>query len=1737
MAKKKIPTPEEYFAKEKKIPSPEEYFSLKKKDDSEVSSIVSPEVEPVSTSKLIEEAEGYTPPEISLQEQAEAEKSLPITPEAPKTETEVEIAEAAEEFVTESQKRYEESLPLYHKALSEARENISIQKEKIAEEYKDKKPEDIYKVIPTTGTVGGYPVILTDPEFAKKVRPLELSEKYLDEVASVLEAESGKGGLSAAKLRVKHFDDLITLGWSNVLDAGQLKKVAQKSIEGKDLSQQEQTLLAFYGFKEDVKNDVEVPLAYDVIGGMIDMVPYMANIAVTGGIGASVSKATGTVIKETSKKAIAKYAAKGANYLLGKSVQALAMPMTYEGTLERQVGQVTYDEDGNLKVIEGDDPSTAFWKSYGSTVIEIGIEGVMDDVVRAGKLTQSKGLGALIRKETKFGSFTEELIEEFATAVAQAPIEGMTLEETFTPRMMATTTLAVGGVSGAMMGLDVATGKNKGKSAAKNRADMESFGKLLSAQTKKKIDDVVDKEEDLEEAGRKIEQIVDEGRKDKGWDNEAVFTVMSYASARNKDNHFNKELRKQKSQEVTGLKGERLTAEEDVTKIGDDEVRILRVKEINEIPEGFKDKAVKTLDDYYEYEVTGKDLKAQISDVTPKVEQEPVKEEKVAEKVAEKPVLEKEKPKVEPKIEEDEKKLQTQKTEASEGVSEKITKDKKEDDKRKEEVAPVKLPENVIETESGLFELNEEQTKQRAEMVDKYGKERADELIKEFVDINDLKKYSVTPGEEVEQKIKEDAKELESRKMRIEAERKKGEGVSDKDVPEVDRPVVQDGKKVEAKISKQELINKANSVEALNELAAQGKILFNDKARLNKVEELRKKGLYTSDDVEQEQIKTTGFKENVDENKKIEEHFKSKPIVSGAGVSFDIDVKTPKELHQKYLKKEGLMPKSVFDSWSRSQRKAQRQIEQSNFLAKDLKKALKSTYGKTKTGTPKVSTNQLEQINDILGRLGSDRLNRNEILKELPEQLREPISRMRDHIDAMSTALARSGMVEGDLVGKIQDNLGFYLTRTYRTHSDKKWNWKNIPDEVKIKAARVIKGDNPDMTIDEIEGYMRELVDNKDVNWGLSGGKTIGSKDLGILKKRKDIPIEIRELLGEYKDPTLNYMTSIAKLSYLVENNKFLEDIKESGLGIWLHSKPKGDFNIKIAADQSPTLAPLNGLYTTREIYDEFKKMKASQIPDWLRYWMTANSWTKYGKTILSPKTHVRNFTSNFMFQIANGRVDPSVGIKPFKVFVDYIRNKNNKEFREYYLNLVELGVVGESVRANEMKKNLNESWMYQQDFEKHGDNIFSKHKLSKPLRWTERAYQVEDDIHKVYAFEIEKKRYKNVFEKKYPDKPKEEINVMSDERAAEIVRSTMPTYSELPRLIEQLRRFPITGSFVSFPAEVLRTSYNTIDLATKEIINPETRNIGINRLIGLSSAVVLTGMLSLMSRIMIGMDADDEEEFKRFLPPWSRNSDILFIENKGDGLYTYVDLGFSDPHNYIKKPANAIQSISRGKNINEALLESAKELLDPFFGEEILLGRIQDIRSNKEKSSGRPVYNPVDSPGDRFLSMLEYLAKGVEPGGVSDAKRIAKAYRKKISDFGGTASPTDEILGVITGQKIQKLDIGSAYYWRSKESGEDISEAINMYRSAKNKADRGYRVDLDAEYKKANKSLTKAFDEARQDYLSALNLGVPSKDLYKTINNLRFGNYPNKKLSKAIVFGIYPTINRHTGNIEFKKQ
>ena len=74
--------------------------------------------------------------------------------------------------------------------------------------------------------------------------------------------------------------------------------------------------------------------------------------------------------------------------------------------------------------------------------------------------------------------------------------------------------------------------------------------------------------------------------------------------------------------------------------------------------------------------------------------------------------------------------------------------------------------------------------------------------------------------------------------------------------------------------------------------------------------------------------------------------------------------------------------------------------------------------------------------------------------------------------------------------------------------------------------------------------------------------------------------------------------------------------------------------------------------------------------------------------------------------------------------------------------------------------------------------------------------YQFGDDFWKIIGFENEVNLLM-----KYKKLSRAEAEPM----AAKRIRETYPTYSMVGRSVQKLRRFPLAGTFVSFPAEIVR--------------------------------------------------------------------------------------------------------------------------------------------------------------------------------------------------------------------------------------------------------------------------------------------------------------------------------------------
>jgi len=252
-----------------------------------------------------------------------------------------------------------------------------------------------------------------------------------------------------------------------------------------------------------------------------------------------------------------------------------------------------------------------------------------------------------------------------------------------------------------------------------------------------------------------------------------------------------------------------------------------------------------------------------------------------------------------------------------------------------------------------------------------------------------------------------------------------------------------------------------------------------------------------------------------------------------------------------------------------------------------------------------------------------------------------------------------------------------------------------------------------------IKGNMESLNrDPKGVPFGeLEIGKGI---EESILIKRK-VPPELRELLGEIRDPVFNIGNTMGKMSQLLADAKAFDDIYEMGKGKIFFDTPEeaaAAFKIdpsinpeKLKIRLSKGILPNNlaNKYTSPSIRKNFVNRMDEAGPMYKLYktlFVLPKALSQKAKTQYSPFTHVRNAISAPSFFAMNGNLSlfltnptelpnllKAAGL-PFKVgvtkggFKGMLKEADVREYAEAQ----ELGVINTNIILNEMQEVMNDS-------------------------------------------------------------------------------------------------------------------------------------------------------------------------------------------------------------------------------------------------------------------------------------------------------------------------------------------------------------------------------------------------------------------------------------------------------------
>lgn len=756
-------------------------------------------------------------------------------------------------------------------------------------------------------------------------------------------------------------------------------------------------------------------------------------------------------------------------------------------------------------------------------------------------------------------------------------------------------------------------------------------------------------------------------------------------------------------------------------------------------------------------------------------------------------------------------------------------------------------------------------------------------------------------------------------------------------------------------------------------------------------------------------------------------------------------------------------------------------------------------------------------------------------LQALPIELQPIAVEMRNKIDALGRDLIINNYVTPEQALNIEANMGEYVTRSYRAFNEKNWG-KKVPKEVRQEAFRFLaqeffpEAPRP-LTYEEQVKWAEEQAE-LELNRIIAGisdkytpDKTsqIKGANLGILQQRKNIPKEIRDLLGEYTDPGVNFAMTIGRISSMKSSMEFMTKVKELGMGniFWEADNRPPEASVQIAADSNKAWDPLAGLYTTPEVKEVFKEADDKQHP-LLRLWMRIVGTIRWGKTVGSVVTQIKNFESNIGFAVMNGHYRAGKAGESFKFMKDKLFGKEMSD-DAIIEKAVRLGIVDQSVGMRELKEMFNTDSLEKVILKTSLDQKSAIKRLGRGvgnvIGYLNKIYGTSDDFWKIYGFLNEAESLSNArYNKSYKDlTPEEQSDI--DIEASERTKNIYPTYDRVWEGAKILSKgFPIFGNFLSFQAESLRVLRNTISYAYNDLKDPATRKMGAQRLAGIAAYLsIRTTVLYAIAQLtgvgmagLLGIGNDDDEEQKlkdinSYGPTFIRSGDKFAID-KGDGKYTVYDVGSLEPYGTFFKTINALTEGSEGVE-DPGFFAAMDQLLGPYIELEMTVGTLLQLHNN-ETEWGSEIYNPLDPEGNQVLDKIGFVLKKMRPSTIDFIERIASKEDKGnevAAAFGGRGYEIDAAKGFSF-----KLRAASDLFEANRN-------ALNKIKFSQTASDEE-KQDAEKLFEERN---NKIIGLLSKDYEAAIRLGVNPETLDEALARKKFFQGYTKDVKQKIKTGI----------------
>ena len=579
----------------------------------------------------------------------------------------------------------------------------------------------------------------------------------------------------------------------------------------------------------------------------------------------------------------------------------------------------------------------------------------------------------------------------------------------------------------------------------------------------------------------------------------------------------------------------------------------------------------------------------------------------------------------------------------------------------------------------------------------------------------------------------------------------------------------------------------------------------------------------------------------------------------------------------------------------------------------------------------------------------------------------------------------------------IKANLGSYMHRSYTAFHDPDWARKAMGSPEYHAAVEATMRNNEGMTKEKATTSINKLIDDiaGGVYDGLVGFAATGSKDHSILRKRKlDDQPEIRALLGEITDPRYNYAYTMNSMAEFVASHIYQEQLRTAGLALGFFTK-EADGAFVTQFPQNKAWSMLSDVYTTRDVMDALESMNPLGAPEYRRIVWATSKVKKY-KTIYSPTTAFRNLWSGALLLLQTGHMPFGKmgdawdtlknGTSYFGVSLIDPTNGGiriaDKEAQAMLAELARLGIIHNGAQSQDLLQLFNDVQTMDQQLK--GRGWFGRNIEDRAVEF----YRFGDDFYKMIHFF-----------KETDDLVKSGLSPQqAKELAAKRTVDMMPSYDRIPRGLQQLRRFPLMGTFVSFPWEVVRTTKNVVyhaleDKAAKRYGMAAKKMLGLALAQGGLQGLVITTMNAMLA----GVDEEDDKLVNTLSPDWAKHQMRLYLGNE-DGRVEFTNWSAIVPSDYMWKSARAAWEKGNTDGIYAGALAGFYATAAPFASEDLTFSTVGEILDNRAKDSGIPIYGKGKTFNDVFNDpevtwrAASHLLFKLGPGVFNNARDFAVA-------------------------------------------------------------------------------------------------------------------------------------------------